>query len=142
MAGSRVVTSYESDSELDYNVSLDETNVKLSGFGWTLGANTDATAADRNISPNNSRPISMRYVLIRGQDADNRSVSRKLYVHNPLADVWANPRTATFVNVIPDYSTNPSGFLTNVKVTALIGEKRYIRAANDTGIIDGTTGNT
>lgn len=142
MAGSKVVTSYESDDEVDYNVTLDETNVKLSGFGWSLGANSTATTQRRTISPSKPRPISMRYVIVAGQDADDRIVRRKLYVHDASANVWQNPETVTLTGVIPDYSTNPSGFLTNVKVTALIGEKRYILAANDTGIIDGTTGDT
>jgi hypothetical protein len=141
MAGSLVVVSYESDNELDWNVKMDETNAKLEGFGFTLGANATASEEGRTISPSRKLPISMRYALVAGSDADNRLVRRKLYVHDPLADVWVNPTTIDLEDKIPDYSRAGSGgFLSNVRVTALIGEKRFFAGPNDSGIIDGTTG--
>lgn len=142
MAGSNVWVTYESDTTQEWAVRLDESNVKLPGFGFQLGLNSAAVSAGRILKATSKRPITMRYALVRGLDADDRSVSRKLYVGTNGATVWINPETAALTGNVPDYSTNPSGFLTEVKITALIGEKRFLPASNDTGIIDGTTGDT
>lgn len=142
MAGSNVWVTYESDTTQEWAVRLDESNVKLAGFGFALGLNAAAVSAGRMLKATSKRPITMRYALVSGKDADDRNVSRKLYVGTNGATVWINPENAVLTGNIPDYSTNPSGFLTDCKITALIGEKRFLPSANDTGIIDGTTGDT
>lgn len=142
MAGSLVWVTYESDTTQEWAVKLDETNVKLTGFGFSLGLNTTAAAAGRILSASRKRPITMRYALIKGIDQDDKPVSRKLYVGTNGATAWINPTTVDLTGSIPDYSGNDGGFLTDVKISALIGEKRYLPAANDTGIIDGTEGDT
>jgi len=142
MAGSKVWVTYESDTTQQWAVMLDETNVKLTGFGFNLGLNATAIAAGRILNASKKRPITMRYVLIKGQDADDKTVSRKLYVGTNGATAWINPTSIDLTDSIPDYSGNDGGYLSDVVITALIGEKRYLPSSNDTGIIDGTEGDT
>lgn len=139
MAGSLIWCQYEDDTTRVWNVRIDETLANIAAFSFDQGADAAATAAGRQLKASGKRqPVVMRYVIVTGKDADDRTVQRKLWVGTNGASVWINPTAVDFTNKIPDYSTNPSGYLTDCRVTALIGEKRYIASPNDTGIIDGT----
>lgn len=139
MAGSLIWCQYEDDTTRVWNVRIDETLANIAAFAWDQGASTTAEAAGRQIKASGKRqPVVMRYVIVTGKDADDRTVKRKLFVGTNGATVWINPTSVDFTNTLPDYSTNPSGFLTDCRVTALIGEKRYLTTPNDTGIIDAT----
>lgn len=139
MAGSLIWCTYEDDTTLEWNVKIDETTANLAALAWQQGVDATAKAAGRQIRASGKRqPVVMRYIIVAGKDADDRVVRRKLPVGTNGAAAWINPSSVDFTNTIPDYSTNPSGYLTDVVITALIGEKRYIPIENDTGIIDGT----
>lgn len=138
MAGSLRYFAYQDDAANSWNVNLDESTYETTGLGFAQGPSTLASQQGRIIKVSSKRPISMRYAIFRGLDADERVVTRKVFVGNPSALVWLNPLDSANYPDLPDFSPDGLGQnLTSVRITALIGEKRFLLPGGDTGIIDG-----
>jgi len=137
MAGSLRYFAYQDDASNSWNVNLDESTYETLSLGFAQGPSTLATTQGRILAPSRKRPLEMRYAILKGLDVDSRVVSRKIYVGNTSATIWLNPTTAPLPTLV-DFTPAANGAaLTAVRVTALIGEKRYLLPGGDTGILDG-----
>ena len=126
MAGSLRYFGYTDDQARVWAIQLDETAGEEAAFG--LGQSVDVSVLDagRCLAKTSKKTIEPRYVNMQAIDGDGRVVRRSYTVGNVAATAWADPRSVT-------YTVDGLVF----RITALIGEKRYLTPTNDTGLIDG-----
>lgn len=126
MPGSRRPFQYTADGGQLFWMDLDESTYERLeyGFGQTVDGNI-LTDYKSRLSPSRKFPLEPRYIRCVRQDADGRTVKRKVYVGSTTALVW----TAGVVTATLDDGT--------YTIVQKVGEKGHLPSNIDTGLIDG-----
>lgn len=128
MTGSLRNFGYLDDAGVQRYAKLDESVAESASLGLIQNVPAGVLADYGNrVFPSRSRPIEMRYVLCVRNAAGGGQEKRRFYVGSVDAPAWGPTTNQITVD----------GKQWNI--TAKIGEKRYLEAAEDTALLDGDT---
>lgn len=128
MPGSLRNFGYLDDAGVQRYAKLDESVAESAALGLIQNVPAAVLADYGNrVFPSRKRPIEMRYVLCTRAAAGGGQETRRFYVGSVDATAW---NAATNQITVDGKAWS---------ITAKIGEKRYLEAAEDTAQLDGDT---